>query len=119
MAHGALLLGYMSAASTAHVIHQEGLTDSPVSASCDKLRFLIPVKLGDVVTVTCMVANADRKRGRSTAKVEVANQKNELSSAGAERASVARGKERTLVKEAEEAIRPPGCDRALSGSPPK
>jgi acyl dehydratase len=118
MAHGALLLGYMSTASTAHVIHQEGLTDSPVSAGYDKLRFLT-VMLGDTGPVTYMFANADRERGRSTAKVEVANQKNELSSAGAERASVARGKERTLVKEAEEAIRPPGCDRALSGSPPK
>jgi acyl dehydratase len=118
MAHGALLLGYMSAASTAHVIHQEGLTDSPVSAGYDKLRFLT-VRLGDTGTVTYMVANADRERGRSTAKVEVANQKNELSSAGAERASVARGKERALVKEAEEAIRPHGCDRASSGPPPK
>ena len=55
IAHGALLVGYMSTASTisiAHIIHQEGLTDFPVSAGYDKLRFLKPVMLGDTVTVT-------------------------------------------------------------------
>ena len=79
--HGALLVGYMSTASTisiAHVIHQEGLTDFPVSAGYDKLRFLKPVMLGDTVTVTYTVANVDREKGRSTAKVEAFNQKNEL-----------------------------------------
>jgi len=81
IAHGALLVGYMSTASTisiAHVIHQEGLTDFPVSAGYDKLRFLKPVMLGDTVTVTYTVANVDREKGRSTAKVEAFNQKNEL-----------------------------------------
>jgi len=81
IAHGALLVGYMSTASTisiAHVIHQEGLTDFPVSAGYDKLRFLKPVMLGDTVTVTYTVADVDRARGRSTAKVEVCNQRNEL-----------------------------------------
>jgi hypothetical protein len=34
--------GYMLAASTAHVIHQEGLTDFPVLAGYDKPRFLNP-----------------------------------------------------------------------------
>jgi predicted thioesterase len=91
-----LLVGYMLTASTAHVIHQEGLTDFPVSAGYDKLRFLKPVMLGDTVTVT--YTNVDRERGRSTAKVEVSNQKNGLSRAGAERASVAGGKERALVQ---------------------
>jgi acyl dehydratase len=81
IAHGALLVGYMSTASTisiAHVIHQEGLTDFPVSAGYDKLRFLKPVMLGDTVTVTYTVANVDREKGRSTAKVEAFNQNNEL-----------------------------------------
>jgi len=64
--------------SIAHVIHQEGLTDFPVSAGYDKLRFLKPVMLGDTVTVTYTVADVDRARGRSTAKVEVCNQRNEL-----------------------------------------
>ena len=40
IAHGALLVGYMSTVSTisiAHVIHKEGLTDFPVSAGYDRV----------------------------------------------------------------------------------
>jgi 3-hydroxybutyryl-CoA dehydratase len=81
IAHGALLVGYMSTASTisiAHVIHQPGLTDFPVSAGYDKLRFLKPVRLGETITVHYTVASVDRERGRSVAKVEVKNEKGEL-----------------------------------------
>jgi 3-hydroxybutyryl-CoA dehydratase len=81
IAHGALLVGYMSTASTisiAHVIHQPGLTDFPVSAGYDKLRFLKPVKLGETITVHYTVASVDRERGRSVATVEVKNEKDEL-----------------------------------------
>ncbi len=81
IAHGALIVGYMSTASTlsiAHVIHQDGLTDFPVSAGYDKLRFLRPVPLGDTVTVTYTVTEVDRARGRSVAKVEAINQRGEL-----------------------------------------
>lgn len=81
IAHGALLVGYMSTASTisiAHIIHQEGLTDFPVSAGYDKLRFLKPVLLGDTVTVIYTVTSIDKERGRSVAKVEVINQTGEL-----------------------------------------
>ncbi len=81
IAHGALLVGYMSTASTlsiAHVIHQDGLSDFPVSAGYDKLRFLKPVLLGDTVTVHYTVATVDTERGRSVAKVEVKNQRGEL-----------------------------------------
>jgi len=81
IAHGALLVGYMSTASTlsiAHVVHQEGLTDFPVSAGYDRVRFLQPVRLGDTITVHYTVASIDRARGRSIAKVEVKNQRGEL-----------------------------------------
>jgi len=81
IAHGALIVGYMSTASTlsiAHVIHREGLDDFPVSAGYDKLRFLKPVLLGDTVTIVYTVAAVDRARGRSTAKVEAFNQHGEL-----------------------------------------
>ncbi len=81
IAHGALLVGYMSTASTisiAHVIHQEGLMDFPVSAGYDKVRFLKPVRLGDTITVHYTVASIDREKGRSTAKVEVKNDKGEI-----------------------------------------
>jgi 3-hydroxybutyryl-CoA dehydratase len=81
IAHGALLVGYMSTASTisiAHIIHQEDLNDFPVSAGYDKVRFLKPVLLGDTITVTYTVIGVDKERGRSVAKVEVTNQTGEL-----------------------------------------
>jgi 3-hydroxybutyryl-CoA dehydratase len=81
IAHGALLVGYMSTASTisiAHIIHQEGLSDFPVSAGYDKIRFLKPVRLGDTVTVTYTVTKVEKERGRSVAKVEVLNQDGDL-----------------------------------------
>jgi acyl dehydratase len=71
----------MSTASTisiAHIIHQEDLTDFPVSAGYDRLRFLKPVMLGDTVTVIYTVTSVDKERGRSVAKVEVINQTGEL-----------------------------------------
>jgi 3-hydroxybutyryl-CoA dehydratase len=81
IAHGALLVGYMSTVSTisiAHVIHREGLTDFPVSAGYDRLRFLKPVLLGDTITAHYEVIEVDKERGRSIAKVEVTNQNGEL-----------------------------------------
>ena len=81
IAHGALIVGYMSTVSTisiAHVINQDGLTDFPVSAGYDKLRFLKPVRLGDTVTVTYTVSSVDKERGRSVAKVEAFDQNGEL-----------------------------------------
>jgi acyl dehydratase len=81
IAHGALIVGFMSTVSTfsiAHVIHREGLSDFPVSAGYDKVRFLKPVKLGDTVTVHYTVAEVDKERGRSMAKVEAMNQHGEL-----------------------------------------
>lgn len=81
IAHGALMVGYMSTVSTlsiAHIIHRDGLDDFPVSAGYDKVRFLKPVRLGDTVTVSYEVAAVDRGRGRSVAKVEAKNQRGEL-----------------------------------------
>ncbi len=80
IAHGALIVGYMSTVSTlsiAHVIHQEGLSDFPVSAGYDKVRFLKPVPLGDTITTHYTVIAVDRERGRSVAKVESINQRGE------------------------------------------
>ena len=80
IAHGALIVGFMSTVSTisiAHVIHQENLSDFPVSAGYDRIRFLKPVFLGDTVTVHYTVASIDRERGRSVAKVEALNQRGE------------------------------------------
>lgn len=85
IAHGALLVAYMSTASTlsiAHVIHDEDLTDFPVSAGYDKIRFLKPTFLGDTVTVHYVVDAIDRDGGKSFAKIEVTNQRDELVAVG-------------------------------------
>ena len=81
IAHGALMVGFMSTASTlsiAHVIHQDNLDDFPVSAGYDKVRFIKPVKFGDTITVHYTVASVDRENGKSVAKVECKNQRNEV-----------------------------------------
>jgi acyl dehydratase len=85
IAHGALLVGYMSTASTisiAHIIHDEDLTDFPVSAGYDKIRFLRPTFLGDTVTVHYVVDRIDREAGKSVARIEVINQRGELLAVG-------------------------------------
>lgn len=85
IAHGALIVGFMSTVSTisiAHVIHKEGLSDFPVSAGYDKIRFLKPVLLGDTVTVHYTVAEVDKARGRSIANMEALNQRNETVAVG-------------------------------------
>lgn len=80
IAHGALMVGYMSTAST--MMATQGLSlgenTNPVSLGYDRMRFLKPVFLGDTVTVTYAVTSIDEKRQRSEAKVEVSNQRGEL-----------------------------------------
>jgi acyl dehydratase len=81
IAHGALLVGYMSTASTisiAHIIHRQGLSDFPVNSGYDKIRFLKPVKLGDTVTVHYTVSLVDKEAGRSIAKIKIVNQRDEV-----------------------------------------
>jgi acyl dehydratase len=85
IAHGALMVGYMSTASTLsieHVIHKENLSAFPVSSGYDKLRFLKPVALGDTITVVYEVIRIDKEKGRSIAKNEVFNQRGELVAVG-------------------------------------
>ena len=80
IAHGALMVGYMSTAST--MMATQGLSlgenTNPVSLGYDRMRFLKPVFLGDTVTVTYAVTSIDEQRRRSEAKVEVSNQRGEL-----------------------------------------
>lgn len=56
IAHGALVLGYSSAASTA-LLARHGR--SGVSYGYDRVRFTAPVFLGDTVTVTYRVERLD------------------------------------------------------------
>jgi 3-hydroxybutyryl-CoA dehydratase len=75
VAHGALILGYTSAASTR--ILQD--FDRPmVSVGYDRIRFLKPVYFGDTITVDYEIASVEREKERVIAKIEVKNQRDEL-----------------------------------------
>jgi len=75
VAHGALILGYTSAASTR--ILQD--FDRPmVSVGYDRVRFLKPVYFGDTLTVDYEITSIERERERTMAKIEVKNQRDEL-----------------------------------------
>jgi 3-hydroxybutyryl-CoA dehydratase len=80
IAHGALLVGYMSRASTMIVekIAGEGAALYPVSLGYDRIRFLKPVFIGDTITVTYVVTNGDGENSRTTAAVEVLNEAGEV-----------------------------------------
>jgi 3-hydroxybutyryl-CoA dehydratase len=80
IAHGALLVGYMSTASTmVNSLMAERLPDIfPVSLGYDRVRILKPVFIGDTITVSYLVESIDAPKNRSLAKVEVSNDRGEL-----------------------------------------
>jgi len=75
VAHGALIVGYMSAASTRIL---EDFERPMVSVGYDRIRFLKPVYLGDTINIEYVITSLDRERERITSKVEVKNQSGEL-----------------------------------------
>jgi 3-hydroxybutyryl-CoA dehydratase len=79
IAHGALLIGFMSTASTMLVERYRGLEgdETPVSLGYDRIRFTAPVFFGDTITVTYTIAEIDPVRRRSKSAIEVTNQKGE------------------------------------------
>jgi 3-hydroxybutyryl-CoA dehydratase len=75
VAHGALVLGYTSAASS-QILHA---FDRPmVSVGYDRVRFLKPVHFGDTITVDYEITEAVPEKERLISKVEVFNQRGEL-----------------------------------------
>jgi 3-hydroxybutyryl-CoA dehydratase len=75
IAHGALLVGFMSAASTMAVGAARASPDEvPVSLGYDRVRFLAPVFFGDTVTVDYRITAIDRDRRRANADIKVVNQ---------------------------------------------
>ncbi len=75
VAHGALIVGYMSAASSRVL---EDFDRPMVSVGYDRIRFLKPVYFGDTITVQYVISSVDAKRERIAAKVEVKNQRDEV-----------------------------------------
>jgi len=80
IAHGALLVGYMSTTSTMMCAKcvERGMDETPVSLGYDRVRFLKGVKLGDTITVSYTIAEIEPERRRSRAKIEITNQEGEL-----------------------------------------
>lgn len=78
IAHGALIVGYMSRAST--MIAEKALVGGPlfpVSLGYDRIRLLAPVFIGDTITVAYDVAGYDNDKQRSIGKVTVTNERAE------------------------------------------
>jgi 3-hydroxybutyryl-CoA dehydratase len=80
IAHGALMVGYMSTASTMMIDRAlaKGLDSTPVSLGYDRVRFLAPVFFGDTIRVTYTISEIEKERHRSRARVEVHNQHGDL-----------------------------------------
>ncbi len=83
MAHGALMVGFMSTASSKAIEKcREDARETPVSLGYDRIRFLAPVFFGDTITVTYEVSEIDLERRRSNADIKLTNQGGELVAVG-------------------------------------
>src|SRR5439155_11376282 len=71
VAHGALIVGYTSAASTRIL---EDFDRPMVSVGYDRIRFLKPVYFGDTLTIDYEITGVEREKERTVAKIEVKNQ---------------------------------------------
>ena len=79
IAHGALLVGFMSTTSTMMIARcvERGIDETPVSLGYDRIRFTAPVYINDTVSVTYTVAEVDEERRRALSDIEVVNQRGE------------------------------------------
>ncbi len=70
IAHGALLIGFMSNTSTAMI---SALGGTAVSYGYNRVRFIAPVFIGDTVTVTYTIREVDPEASKTYADVVVQN----------------------------------------------
>jgi acyl dehydratase len=80
IAHGALLVGFMSTTSTLMVarakdVHSSG--ETAVSLGFDRIRFVAPVFFGDTVRVQYTISEVDAPRRRTLADIIITNQRDE------------------------------------------
>ena len=75
IAHGALLVGYMSAASSKLT---ERCTHPVVSYGYDRIRFIRPVFFGDTVSVEYKITEKDEAQDKAFAQVTCTNQRGEV-----------------------------------------
>jgi 3-hydroxybutyryl-CoA dehydratase len=75
IAHGALLVGYMSTASTQMALASRmDASVTGVSLGYDRMRFLAPVYFGDTITVDYRIVAIDPEKLRATADIRITNQ---------------------------------------------
>ena len=74
IAHGALMVGFMSTVSSMMITRSGGFA---VSLGYDRVRFTAPVFIGDTITVVYRIASVDEPRSRALADVIVTNQRGE------------------------------------------
>ena len=84
IAHGALIVGFFSTASTMVTERSlaRGVTSTPVSLGYDRIRFLAPVFFGDTVTVTYTITAVEPERHRTRGSIEARNQRGDLVAVG-------------------------------------
>lgn len=79
IAHGALVIGFMSTAST--LMTQRIAVAPPhtlVSYGYDRIRFVKPVFIGDTLTVDYLVDRIDEREGKTFASVSITNQRHDV-----------------------------------------
>jgi 3-hydroxybutyryl-CoA dehydratase len=84
IAHGALMVGFMSTASTRMIEEslRKGIDSTPVSLGYDGVRFLKPVYINDTITVVYTISEVNEDKRRTLANVDVTNQRGELVAVG-------------------------------------
>jgi acyl dehydratase len=83
IAHGALLVAFMSRCSTEIVAKCGALGEDhfPVSSGYDRVRFVRAVCIGDTITVRYTMSAIDEAKNRTIAEVQVLNEKSEVCAA--------------------------------------
>ena len=85
IAHGALMIGFMSTASTMMITKHAGgpaADETPVSLGYDRIRFVGAVYFGDTVTVEYEITAVDPVKRRSTSSITIKNQKGDTVTVG-------------------------------------
>ena len=84
IAHGALMVGYMSTTSTMMIAKtlRTDREETPVSAGYDRIRFTGAVYINDTITVTYRIASIELDRRRSRSEITVINQSGDTIAVG-------------------------------------
>lgn len=77
IAHGALIVGFMSTCSTRVLDH--AVTNRPaVSYGYDRVRFIRPVRVGDTIDVSYEIVSVEPETAKTFGDISVTNQHDQL-----------------------------------------